>query len=99
MKLPSIEVVLRESPVGDHQANGDAELAVREVKRQVRTLRFVLEANRGTAIREDHPILEWLPQAAADTITRYLLGADGVSAVQRRSGRPWRKMVAEFGEK
>ena len=38
-------VPLKESPVGDHQANGLAENACREVKRQVRVLRSALEEN------------------------------------------------------
>jgi hypothetical protein len=35
-------MVPQESNVGDHQANGEAEAAVREVKRTIRSLREAL---------------------------------------------------------
>ena len=92
-----MEVILRESPVGDHQANGDAECAVGEVKRQVRVLRYALEEHMGPT-KDGHPILRWLPTAAADAISRYRIGRDGLTAEQRRTGRPWKKLIAEFGE-
>lgn len=99
LRTPEVECVLRESPPGDHQANGDAEVSVREIKRQVRTLRYALEARLGRTLREDHPILEWMPMLAGDAITRYRLGRDGMSAEQRRTGRKWDRATAEFGER
>ena len=89
---------LRDPPVGDHQANGDAECAVRVVKRQVRVLPHALEEHMGP-IRDGHPILRWLPTAAADAISRCRIGRDGLTAGQRRTGRPWKKLIAEFGER
>ena len=73
-------VVLCESPVGDHQANGDAECAVREIKRQVRVLWYALEEHMGGLIKGGHPILRWLPTAAADAISRCRVGRDGLTA-------------------
>ena len=43
MRCGDVEILLQESPVGDHQANGAAEVAVRELKRQVRALKLMLE--------------------------------------------------------
>ena len=43
---PFIDLVLRESP--EHDTNGVAESAIREVMRQTRTLKFALEAHVGT---------------------------------------------------
>ena len=54
----------RESPVGDHQANGDIETAVKEAKRQVRTLRYATEAHIGRKLKATEPLAVWLPQAA-----------------------------------
>eukprot|EP00971_Amphidinium_carterae_P257039 5102899-Amphidinium_carterae.1 len=34
--LKGIEIIMREPPPGEHQSNGEAEVAVREVKRQIR---------------------------------------------------------------
>ena len=43
------------SPVGDHRSNGLA-------KRQVRVLRSSLEEMIDKVLREDDPVLAWLPQ-------------------------------------
>ena len=40
LAAPFVELVLRERPVGEHATNGVAESAMREVKRQPRTLKF-----------------------------------------------------------
>ena len=41
--LKNVEVVHKTCPVGDHAANGSIEVAVREIKRQMRSLRLSLE--------------------------------------------------------
>ena len=96
--MEGVEVLTRESPVGESASNGVAECAVREVKRQVRTLRCALEERVGP-VADGHPILRWLPMAAADAISFYRIGRDGLTAEMRRTGRPWNKLVAEFGER
>ena len=35
---------------------------------------------------------------AADAISFFRIGRDGLTAEMRRSGRAWKKLVAEFGE-
>ena len=45
--LTGVELVLMTSPEGDHQANGLAEVGVREIKAQTRTLRSQLEQRLG----------------------------------------------------
>ena len=69
---------------------------MREVKRQTRTLKFALEAHVGKIV-EPHSILKWIP-TMADTISFFRVGRDGLTAEMRRSGRAWKKLVAEFGE-
>ena len=49
---PCVEV-LRASPVREHATNGVAEFAMREVKRQTRTLKFALEAHVGKIVGTD----------------------------------------------
>ena len=63
--LPEIEVLEENSPPGDHQANGLAEAGVREVKRQMRAIRFSTEEQLHQRIPDDHPVLAWLPRLAA----------------------------------
>ena len=98
LMLPEVEVLMRESPPGEHASNGEAEVAVREIKRQIRTLRFALEARLGKEIGDEHHVLSWLPMAAGNAISHFRLGSDGATAEMRRSGRAFKKSVAEFGE-
>ena len=53
--------VIPQGPRGDRMANGRVEMAVREVKRQCRTLRISAEHNTGVRITDDSPLLSWLP--------------------------------------
>ena len=43
-------------PEGDHMADGRVEMAVREVKRQCRTLRISAEHNTSVRIEDDSPL-------------------------------------------
>ena len=43
-------------------ANVRVEMAVREVKRQCRTLRISAEQNTSVRIADDSPLLSWLPR-------------------------------------
>ena len=92
-----VKSVLRESPIGEHATNDVAESAMREVKRQTRTLIFALDAHVGNIV-ESHSILEWIPTMAADAISFFRIEKDGLTAEMRRSGRAWKKLVAEFVE-
>ena len=97
LTCPFVELVLRESPVGEHATNGVAESAMREVKRQTRTLQFSLEAHVGKIVESDS-ILKWIPTMASDAISLFTIGKDGLSPELRCSGRAWEKFVAQFGE-
>ena len=97
LAAPFLELVLRESPVGEHATNGVAESGMREVKRQTQTLEFALEAHVGKIVKS-HSILRWIPLMASDAISFFRIGRDGFTAEMRRSGRAWKKFVAEFGE-
>ena len=90
------ELVLRESPVGEHATNGVNESAMRDVRRQTRTLKFALEAHVGNIV-ESHPILTWIPTMASDAISFFKIGRDGLTADMRRYGRAWKKLVADVG--
>ena len=50
-----VEVIPQGPPDGDHMANGRVEIAVREVKRQCRTLRISTEQNTSVRISDDSP--------------------------------------------
>ena len=94
-----VEVIPQGPPEGDHSANGRVEMAVREVKRQCRTLRISAEQNTSVRIADDSPLLSWLPRFAAQVMNKMRIGKDGKTSEMRRTGRGWRKPMAQFGEK
>ena len=96
--MPGVEAVQRTSPEGDHQANGLAEVGVREIKGQIRVLRSQLEENLGRRLEADEPLHAWLPRHAANCINRYRIGSDGRTPEQRRAGRKWNRPALTFGE-
>ena len=75
--LTGVELVLMTSPEGDHQANGLAEVGVREIKARTRILRSQLEQRLGSRIDPKDPLMSWIPQHAANCVSRYRLVADG----------------------
>ena len=72
-----VESISRESPVGDHQANGAIESAVRTLKAQMRATRFALEQRLGKTLSQEDCVLSWIPTFAGDTIARFRKGLDG----------------------
>ncbi|CAK0819708.1 unnamed protein product [Prorocentrum cordatum] len=94
-----VECIPQESPKGEHKSNGEVEASVKEVKKVIRANFFSMQKSFGFEVSPGHPIVRWLPQFAADSISKFRLGVDGMSAEQRRCGRPWRKFAAEFGER
>ena len=65
-----VEVIPQGQPEGGHMANGRAEMAVREVKRQCRTLQISAEQNTSVRIEDDSPLLSWLPRFAAQVMKK-----------------------------
>ena len=88
------EVIPQGPPEGDHMANGRVEMAVREVKRQC-----TAEQNTSVRIEDDSPFLSWLPRFAAQVMNKMRIGKDGKTSEIRRTGRRWRKPMAQLGEK
>ena len=64
-------------PEGDHMVNGRVEMAVREVKRQCRTLRISAEQSRGVRIADDSPLLSWLLRFAVQVMNKLRICKDG----------------------
>ena len=72
-------------------ANGRAEMAVREVKRQCRTLRNSAEQNTSVRISDDSPLLSWLFRFTAQVMNKMTIGKDGKTSEMRRTCRRWIK--------
>ena len=58
-------------------ATARVEMAVREAKRQCRTLRISAEHNTGMRIADDSPLLSWLPLLQQPATSRMRIGKDG----------------------
>ena len=71
-----VEVIPPGPPEGAHMASGRVEMAVREVKRQCRTLRISGEPNTSVRIADDSPLLSWLPRFAAQIMNKMRIGKD-----------------------
>ena len=98
-RLKGVEAISRSSPVGDHQSNGSIEVAVRELKRQMRALRYALEARLGKGLRDDDPVLSWAANFAAQSINVYRKDSTGKTAYEKEFGRSWKRPSLEFGER
>ena len=94
-----VEVIPQGPLEGDDMANGRVEMAVREVKRQCRTLRISAEPNTSVRIADDRPLLSWLPRFAEHVMNKMRIGKDRKTSEMRRTCRRWRKPLALFGEK
>ena len=89
-----VEVIPQGPPEGDHMANGRVEMAVREVKRQCRTLQISGEQNTSVRIADDSPLLGWLPRFSAQVMNKMGIGKDGKN---ERTETNWTKMEKANG--
>ena len=92
------DTLLEGPPAVDLQSNGVAEKAVQDLVGQARSLKIGLEYRTRANIDPDSPIAEWIPPHAGWLITHERIGPDGMTPVQRLTGRPCRQQLAEFGE-
>ena len=86
------------APEYDPQANGNAEVGVKLVKGMVRTMRPGLERELGFRVPARHPLITWLLQHAANTLTWVVKGQDGSTAYHRIRGKPFRTRLLTCGE-
>ena len=91
------ETVLDNTPAGDSKANGRAERAVQAMEKQTRVLKIATEENMGK-LSVKHPGFTWLVEHAADVLTKFHVGADGMTAHEKIKGRAYSGMMMEFGQ-
>ena len=75
--MPTVEFVMEESPVEEHQSNGTIEVTVREIQQQVRVMKSALEERMKCEVPSRHPILAFLVEHAGRLMSRYQVGRDG----------------------
>ena len=93
------EVIPEESPVGDHQANGEIENAIKELEKQIRVLKLALEQKMQLVLQDDHPLMSWIPQHAGFLLSRFQVAANGKTAYERLKGKAYRRELVDFGER
>jgi hypothetical protein len=86
------------SPKYSHQSNGVIESAHYHLEAQIRTLKSDFEQKTGVLITAKSMMTPWLVRHAAWLITRFSIGADGVTAYRRLRGKDYRSEIAEIGE-
>ena len=79
--------VIEQAPVGDSQANGAAERAVRSVEEIVRVHKLALEKKVGKLLPVGLPIFAWLVEFCVDVLNKVQKGPDGKTAFERVRGR------------
>ena len=99
MEARRAETVPKNSQVGESQANGEAENAIKRLQEQVRTIKDDLESKTGLDIDMAHNIMPWLIEWAGVTLNRYLVYKDGHTAYNNITGKSSKRPVANFGEK
>ena len=92
------EMATEQSPVGEHQSNGQVERAIQSIQGQIRTMLLSLESRYKMKLKEDHPIMAWLVRHAAMLINIIKVGQDGRTAYERRKGRKFNRPLPEIGE-
>ena len=85
-------------PKGESQSNGVVEGAGRIVRDFVRVLKGQMEENTGGHLETDDIIIQWIVRWAAMLCSRYLVGKDGLTAIERRRGRKCNIPVVPMGE-
>eukprot|EP00971_Amphidinium_carterae_P337087 6473751-Amphidinium_carterae.1 len=95
---PSSRTIIEHSPVKDSSGNGIAEVSVRAVEEMTRCLKLGLEERIKKKISVQHKVFAWLVEHAADVLTKYALGDDGMSAYKRLKGKSYRGTLFEFGQ-
>ena len=95
MRCVGVEVVPQGPLQGDHMDNGRVEMAVRDVKRQCRTLRITAEQYTSVRIADDSPLLSWLLRSAAQVMNKMRIGKDGkTSKMEKANGAIWESLVS-----
>ena len=94
-----VEIVPEESPVGEHQANGEVEAAVKQVQGQFRTTNDALDTRYGIRIGGDHCAVPWLVMHSANTITWMRKDKAGLTGYRRAgySTDRWRSLESAYG--
>ena len=94
--MPTVQFVMEESLVEEHESNGTIEVTVREIQKQVRVMKSALEDRMKCEVPSRHPILAFLLEHTGRLMSRYQVGRDGRTAYELHADN--RRQLVEFGE-
>ena len=92
------ETVPIESPARASKSNGRMENAVKVWQEQLRTVKHDVESKFEKRIEVGSVLFSWLIPYVTDTVNKYKVGADGLTAYERITGHRCRHLVFGFGE-
>ena len=94
-----VEIIEEESPVGDHQANGEIENAIKELEKQISVLKDSVKRKMQGVIKDDHPVMAWIPQHAGFLLSRFQVSKEGKTAYEKFKGEAYRGVLVDFAER
>ena len=83
---------------GESKSNGSTEGAVGIMEGMVRTVKDGLERRIGATLKPTDLIIPWLVEHASHLYSRYRVGTDGRTPMERTRGRRIKRPVCELGE-
>eukprot|EP00971_Amphidinium_carterae_P309992 6160231-Amphidinium_carterae.1 len=93
-----VDVLPEVTAPDDHQANGLAESAVKDVKAQFRVLKLAIEEDYNVTLGKEHQIIPWVVRAASSALTRGSVGRDGKTPYERLHGHRYRRQLPPLAE-
>ena len=90
--MSTVEFVMEQSLVEEHQSNGTIEVTVREIQKQIRVMKSALGKERMKCeVLSMHPILAFFVEHAGLLMPRYQVGRDGRTTYELHAGQPYRR--------
>ncbi len=65
-----VQIVLEAAPVGDHQAHGVIENAIKNAQGQIRAIKDALESRHGRRVGGEHQVVPWMVTHAASVVSQ-----------------------------
>ena len=84
MDNPPFEIIQQQSQRYSHQSNGGAERMVQTIRNQIQAYKIQIEKNSRITIKDDSPLLTWLPRHAAWQYTRFLKRQDSTTTAYEK---------------
>ena len=98
MENPPCEIVQRQSQQYSQQSKEDAEWRIQTIRNQIKAYKIQIEKNSGITIKDDSPLLTWLPRHAAWQYTQFHKQQDSTIAYDEIRRMSYRSHILLVGE-